>query len=189
MSPQNLSKTELRQYFNNLRSNATAEYQKEASEKAMNVFLQNINFSKKWIISGYYPTNNELSPLPLLEYFNSINLTTALPVIKGKDLPLDFQKWSIGDNLYQSSFFKIQQPNNKLVSPDIIIVPLLAFDKNRNRLGYGGGFYDRTLKLLKSAGHDFVSIGYAYSFQETDLLPTHEGDAKLDYIVTHEKII
>jgi 5-formyltetrahydrofolate cyclo-ligase len=183
------SKQELRKHYKNLRNQVAPEYQKVAKESAMKIFLENIPFTDKSIISGYYPTNNELSPQPLLEYFSSKKITTALPVIIVKDSPLEFQNWSVGEALFESPFFKIQQPNNQVVIPDIIIVPLLAFDKNKHRLGYGGGFYDRTLQQLKSAGHKFISVGYAYSFQEINFLPTHDGDKQLDYIITDEKII
>lgn len=189
MSPENLSKQELRKHYQKLRNQVPPEYSKVVSENAKTIFLENLKISDKTIVSGYYPTNNELSPLPLLEYFSSKNIVTALPVVTAKDSPLEFQKWSFGEALFESSFFKIQQPKSKVVLPDIIIVPLLAFDKNKHRLGYGAGFYDRTLQQLKASGHKFISVGYAYSFQEASSLPTHDGDIQIDLIVTDEKII
>jgi len=183
------SKEILRKKFLNLRNELTTSKRNVAEENAEKIFLESFPQSCNKIISAYYPANNELSTLSLLKKLSTQGATTALPVIKAKDSPLDFQKWQHGEKLHRSKFFNIQEPDNKSVIPDIIILPLLAFDRNMNRLGYGGGFYDRTLKHLEERKYDFISIGYAYSFQESDEIPTNEQDMPVDYIITDKEIL
>ncbi|MDA0781181.1 MAG: 5-formyltetrahydrofolate cyclo-ligase [Rickettsiales bacterium] len=182
-------KETFRTKFRQIRDKVPTSVKEEAEKNAAKIFLENISLSPKNIVSAYYPANNELGTLELLKQLASKGITTCLPVIKGKDLPLDFKKWQYGDKLIQSSFFKLQEPDGEVVKPDIIIVPFIAFDKKLNRLGYGGGFYDKTLKNLKSTGNNFTSIGYGYSFQQEDELPTGENDVPLDYVITEERII
>ena len=127
----------------------------------------------------YFPINNEVNPLFLTEY--GINFT-SLPCIVEKKII--FKKWQKGDELTTSSL-KTQEPaqSAKEVMPEILIVPLLAFDNDKNRIGYGGGYYDRFL-----AGFNGVSIGFAYDFQIVDKIPKEDFDINLDYIVTETTI-
>ncbi|PIR39190.1 MAG: 5-formyltetrahydrofolate cyclo-ligase [Alphaproteobacteria bacterium CG11_big_fil_rev_8_21_14_0_20_39_49] len=181
-------KETFRTKFRQIRDKASSSVKEEAEKNAAKIFFENINLSPKNIVSAYYPANNELGTLELLKQLSSKGIATCLPVITGRDLPLDFKKWQYGDKLIQSSFFKLQEPYGEIVQPDIIIVPFIAFDKKLNRLGYGGGFYDKTLKHLQSIGHNFISIGYGYSFQQEDELPIGEKDIPLDYVITEERI-
>lgn len=181
-------KETFRKKFRALRDEASISTREQAEKNAAKIFLANIKVSSKNVVSAYYPANNELGTIELLKQLSKLGVTTCLPVIKGKDMPLEFKKWQYGDKLVQSKFFKIQEPEGKIVRPDIVIVPFIAFDKNLNRLGYGGGFYDKTLLHLKSEPKSFISVGYGYSFQQEDELPAGDKDIPLDYVVTEKSI-
>ena len=141
----------------------------------------------KKIIGGYYPVNFEVDDLMLLEKFEKKNFNISLPVVK-KNFQMDFYKWSFSDPLKVNKY-GIPEPEIKsIVYPDILLVPLVAFDKNLNRLGYGGGYYDRLMKRL-SKKKNIIKIGLALSFQKIDKVPINAYDQKLDYIVTNKYII
>jgi 5-formyltetrahydrofolate cyclo-ligase len=182
------SKKHLRNKFRKLRNNLSISKKEEAAKNVTRKFLQSIKTKKNDIVSIYHPSNNEISPLLIAKCLSENNIQTALPVVKNNKHPLEFQKWTIDDELYSSSFFKIKEPKNESVIPNIIILPLLAFDNNGDRLGYGGGFYDRTLQQYQLEGINFISIGLAYSFQKVDKLPTEKTDIVLDYVITEESI-
>ena len=139
------------------------------------------------IIGGYYPVNFEVDDLRLLKKFKRNKFIISLPVIK-KNFQMDFYKWSFSDPL-KINKYGIPEPEIKnVVFPDILLIPLVAFDKNLNRLGYGGGYYDRLIEKL-SKKKKIMKIGLALSTQEIDKVPTNVYDQKLDYIVTNKYII
>ena len=141
----------------------------------------------KKIIGGYYPVNFEIDDLLLLKKFEKSKFNISLPVIK-KNFQMDFYKWSFSEILKVNKY-GIPEPETKnIVYPDILLVPLVAFDKNLNRLGYGGGYYDRLIKKL-SKKKNIIKIGLAFSIQEIDKVPINMYDQKLDYIVTNKHII
>jgi len=142
---------------------------------------------KKKIIGGYYPVNFEVDDLILLKKFEKKKFDISLPVIK-KNFKMDFYKWSFSDPL-KINKYGIPEPETKnIVYPDVILVPLVAFDKNLNRLGYGGGYYDRLIKKL-SKKKKIIKIGLAISVQKIDKVPINIYDQKLDYIVTNKYIV
>ena len=139
------------------------------------------------IIGGYYPVNFEIDSLTLLKKFKKKKFNISLPVIK-KKFQMDFHSWSFSEPL-KINKYGIPEPENKnIVYPDILLIPLLAFDKNLNRLGYGGGYYDRLIEKL-SKKKNIIKVGLAFSVQEIDKVPTNMYDQKLDYIVTNKLII
>ena len=141
----------------------------------------------KKIIGGYYPVNFEVDDLELLKKFEKNKFHISLPVIK-KNFQMDFYKWSFSDPL-KINKYGIPEPETKnIVYPDVILVPLVAFDKNLNRLGYGGGYYDRLIKKL-SKKKKIIKIGLALSVQKIDEVPINVYDQKLDYIVTNKYIM
>ena len=141
----------------------------------------------KKIIGGYYPVNFEVDDLELLKKFEKKNFNISLPVIK-KKFQMDFYRWSFFDPL-KINKYGIPEPKNKnIVYPDIILVPLVAFDENLNRLGYGGGYYDRLIKKL-SQKKKIIKIGLALSVQKIYKVPIDIHDQKLDYIVTNKYIV
>ena len=141
----------------------------------------------KKIVGGYYPVNFEIDDLALLRKFEKNKFDISLPVIK-KNFQMDFYKWSFS-NLLKVNKYGIPEPEKKnIVYPDILLIPLLAFDKNLNRLGYGGGYYDRLIEKL-SKKKNIIKIGLAFSTQKIDKIPINIYDQKLDYIVTNKYII
>tara|TARA_Y100000590_G_scaffold135120_1_gene154592 strand:+ start:1327 stop:1869 length:543 start_codon:yes stop_codon:yes gene_type:complete len=145
------------------------------------------NNLKKKSIGGYFPVNYEVDDLEILKKFNKKKYQISLPVIK-KNFEMDFYQWSFDDPL-KINQYGIPEPNLKnLIYPDIILVPLVAFDKNLNRLGYGGGYYDRIIKKL-SKKKKILKIGLALSVQKINKVPVSKHDKKLDYIVTDKYIL
>ena len=141
----------------------------------------------KKVIGGYYPVNYEIDDLQLLKKFEKKNFTISLPIIK-KNFQMDFYKWSFTD-LLKINKYGIPEPEKKnIIYPDILLIPLVAFDKNLNRLGYGGGYYDRLIAKL-SKKKKIIKIGLAFTFQKIDKVPINIYDQKLDYVVTNRYII
>ena len=139
------------------------------------------------VIGGYYPVNFEVDDLELLKKIEKNKFTISLPVIK-KNFKMDFYKWSFSDIL-KINKYGIPEPETKnIVYPDVILVPLVAFDNNLNRLGYGGGYYDRLINKL-SKKKKIIKIGLALSVQKIDKVPINKYDQKLDYIVTNKYIV
>ena len=148
--------------------------------------IKKTKISKK-IVGGYYPVNFEVDDLGLLKKFEKNKFNISLPRIK-KNFQMDFYKWSFSD-LLKINKYGIPEPESKnIVYPDILLVPLIAFDKNLNRLGYGGGYYDRLIKKL-SKKKKIIKIGLALSVQKIDKVPINKYDKKLDYIVTNKYIL
>ena len=138
----------------------------------------------KKTIGGYYPVNFEIDDLVLLKFFKKDKFDISLPVIK-ENFQMDFYSWSFFEPL-KINKYGIPEPENKnIVYPDVLLIPLVAFDKNLNRLGYGGGYYDRLIEKL-SKKKNIIKIGLAFSIQEIDKEPTNMYDQKLDFIVTNK---
>lgn len=137
-------------------------------------------------IAGYHPKGDEVDVLPSLSVLAAAGHATALPVVTGRAWPLVFRLWRPGHPLVPGAF-RIMEPmgDAPLVQPDIVLVPLLAFDKQGYRLGYGGGFYDRTLEVLRAEAPT-LAVGIGYAGQGVDKLPIDAYDQKLDWIVTEQ---
>ena len=149
--------------------------------------LKKKNNLRKKIIGGYYPVNYEIDDLEILREFLKKKSKISLPVIK-KNFRMDFVQCSL-DGTFTINQYGIPEPDDgKIVYPDILLIPLVAFDKKLNRLGYGAGFYDRFIKSLKKR-KNIITIGLAFDFQEVYLIPTSKYDQKLNYIVTNKKIL
>ena len=153
-----------------------------------NVFylLKKNNLTKK-CIGGYFPVNYEIDDLEILKKFEKKKYQISLPVIK-KNFDMDFYSWSFDDPLKINQYGIPEPFLKKLIYPDILLVPLVAFDKNLNRLGYGGGYYDRVINKL-SKKKDILKIGLALSVQKINNVPVTKYDKKLDYIVTDKYIL
>ncbi|AMO71469.1 hypothetical protein AZE99_06040 [Sphingorhabdus sp. M41] len=140
---------------------------------------------KSEIIALYSATGSEAPTASLTEYLTEIGKTTAFPVVVGNS-PLEFRKVDNLD-LLEAGFRNISEPNANCptVTPDLIIAPMVAFDRSMGRLGQGGGHYDRTFAKYPQAKR----IGFAWSVQEADAVPVQAHDAPLDMIVTESEII
>jgi 5-formyltetrahydrofolate cyclo-ligase len=138
-------------------------------------------------IAGYLPIKTEIDPLSAMEEASAHSLV-GVPVIQGNSKPLKFSRWEPGCNLKKGPF-DVQIPvNSYYFVPEVLIIPMVGFDRNGGRLGYGGGFYDRTLEYLRSR-QATLAIGFAYSEQEFENLPLEPTDQKLDIIITEREII
>jgi 5-formyltetrahydrofolate cyclo-ligase len=136
------------------------------------------------VVSGFHPHMSEISVLPLLARLVSMGWTTCLPVVTGKGQPLVFRAWEPGDPLVRGLWdIKVPAAEAEEVVPGTLLVPMLAFDRQGHRLGYGGGFYDRTLEILRKT-KPVTAIGVAYAAQEMDRVPHGAHDAVLDAILS-----
>ena len=138
-------------------------------------------------VSGYMPIRTEIDPLPALEEA-AAHGPVGMPVILGAGQPLRFRGWSPGCAMEEGAFGAMIPADGDWITPEIVIVPLVAFDRRGGRLGYGGGFYDRTLEGLR-ARQATLAIGFAYAAQEADDLPLEPTDQPLDLIVTERGIL
>jgi len=144
---------------------------------------------KKITIAAYYPANYEVDILSFVEKASKKKFNIALPVIKSKG-KMSFKLWTYKNPLYVNRMGILEPDNStKMVIPDLIMVPLVAFDKKLNRIGYGKGYYDRSLKKISKIKKKTVFLGIAYSFQKCKTIPTNKHDFKLDYIFTERGII
>jgi 5-formyltetrahydrofolate cyclo-ligase len=136
------------------------------------------------VVSGYYPMEGEIWPLPLMAALSAKGHALALPVIQGKADPLLFRAWTPGDTLIAGMWgIREPAPERPAVLPDIVLVPLLAFDARGYRLGYGGGYYDRTLRHLRSL-KPITAVGLGLDALEVDAVPHLDYDERLDWILT-----
>ena len=141
------------------------------------------------IVSGFMPMKTEINPLPLLRKLADAGAQMALPAIAGRGKPLIMRAWKIGDPL-KAGQWGIREPTPEAaeVAPDILIVPLAAFDRAGHRIGYGAGYYDMTIKALR-AKKKVVAIGVAFAAQEIAKVPATTRDARLDLVLTEREVI
>ena len=142
------------------------------------------NKQTKKIVGGYYSYNYEANVMPLLEKFKKLNYIISIPKI-GKKYDMNFFVWSTNDPLTINKYGILEPITNKIVYPDILLVPLVAYDEDRNRIGYGGGFYDRYIKKIKKI-KKVLTIGIAFSYQKVKKIPIEKNDIKLDFIITEK---
>ncbi len=140
-------------------------------------------------VSAYWPMGSEIDPRPLIEALHARGHAIGLPVTLGRGAPLAFRTWEPGLALISGGFgTQIPAPDRPRLRPEVLLVPLLAFDRRGFRLGYGGGFYDRTLAALRAAGA-VRALGLAYAAQEVAKVPHDGHDQGLDCIVTESETI
>ncbi len=137
------------------------------------------------IVAGFWPIKSELDPRPLMAAMVKHGMASALPATPQAGMPLIFHAWQDGDAVIDGLYGTSEpQPTAPIVIPKLILVPMLAFDDMGYRLGYGGGFYDRSLAELRNAGHVVHCVGIAYDCQRVDRVPIGPYDAKLDGVLT-----
>jgi len=135
------------------------------------------------IIAGYRAMRTEIDPTPAMAALHAAGARLCVPVIAGRGLPLDFRAWTPDAAMIDGPFGARVPATGDWLVPDTLIVPLVAFDARLNRLGYGGGFYDRTLERLR-AGGAIRAIGFAFAAQEVPDLPLEPTDQPLDLLIT-----
>ena len=141
------------------------------------------------VVSGFMPMKSEINPVPLMRKLADAGATLALPVVAGKGKPLIMRAWSFGEPL-ASGVWGIREPGSDApeVFPDILIVPLLAFDRRGHRIGYGAGYFDMTIAALR-VRKPVVAAGIAFAAQEIAVVPTTPRDARLDLVLTEREVI
>jgi 5-formyltetrahydrofolate cyclo-ligase len=163
---------------------AAADTPAEAGKRAADLFFKQFTLPEGAILSAYWPMGDELDPRPLIHRAQEAGHVVGLPVVVGKAQPLIFRDWTPETRFVPGGFkTEVPEPSAPEVVPTILMVPLLAFDLAGYRLGYGGGFYDRTLTKLRAAGR-IIAIGFAYEGQRVDAVPRAEYDQPLDAILT-----
>ena len=163
-----------------------AELVRSCTKFAMRItrFADNLALKPNAVVAGYWPTRDEADPRPLMQALAARGTTLALPRIEERNAALSFRRWREGDALIDNHH-AIREPLAEAprVVPNLVLVPLLAFDATGHRLGYGGGYYDRTLAGLRAQG-PLTAIGIAYAGQEIAAIPHEANDQRLDMVLT-----
>ena len=172
-----------------IRKNISSKVSKVFNKNLFEQLFNKLNFESINIISSFISINNEINTSELNNYILSKNKVLCLPVIFNKDNHLIFRKFNKNEKLNEG-FMKIKEPskNNEILVPELLFVPCLAFDIFGYRLGYGGGYYDKTFSNLKKNKRKFISVGYAFDDQKVNQVPKDKFDIKLDYVITEKKI-
>ena len=140
-------------------------------------------------VSGYWPMADEIDVRPLMARLHGQGRTVALPVVAGAKEPLVFRRWQPETPLEEGPFGTLHPgPDQREVTPGVLLVPLLAFDDKGFRLGWGGGYYDRTLARLRASG-PVNAVGVAYHAQQVDSVPHTSDDQPLDMVVTDQNLL
>ncbi len=155
---------------------------------ALDLLLAELTGAGGNVVAGYMAMRTEIDPAPVMRRLHAEGARICVPVIEGKDQPLKFREWTPGCALEDGPFGAKVPAEGDWLEPDALIVPLVAFDARLNRLGYGGGFYDRTLEGLR-ARKPVAAIGFAYAAQEADALPLEPTDQPLNALVTEKGVL
>jgi 5-formyltetrahydrofolate cyclo-ligase len=141
------------------------------------------------IVSGFMPLKSEINPIPLMRELAQAGARLALPVVAGRGKPLAMRAYAFGDQLDAGQWgLREPKPDAPEVLPDILLVPLLVFDRRGHRLGYGAGYYDMTITALR-AQKPVTAVGLAYAAQEIAEVPTTPRDVRLDLVLTEREVI
>ena len=162
------------------RAEAFAQGQGQAAE----ILADFLAPHKGKVLSGYMPMRSEIDPLPAMAVHQG---PVGVPVIVAKASPLRFREWSPGCKLVEGTFKALVPEEGAWLEPEVVIVPMLAWDRRGYRLGYGGGFYDRTLEDLRARG-PVLAVGFAFSAQEMAEVPIDQFDQRLDAVVTEKGV-
>ena len=181
------SKSELRKFFLSKRNKVTNKYSNCVSMEIVNYAEEIFNSFHSSNIAGFYPFRNEINTLPLLNKLQSLGSLICLPVTPLDNTHLTFRKWNIDTKLTIGKYGILEPPEYcEETIPNLLLVPLLAYDVFGNRIGYGGGYYDKTLHYLYSKNNKIISIGVAFKFQECNCIPAEKHDIKLNAILNED---
>lgn len=159
-----------------------------AAEGVMNLVLDNLPLEPDTIIAGYWPTGNELDLRPTMTFLSQTH-RVCLPQVLDEKETLIFRQWTPHSPLTPGTFNIMEPRETAPLVPDICLIPLLAFDRQGHRLGYGIGCYDKYLNQRESQGHHVMKVGIAFTEQEITHIPTELTDKTLDWIITPQEII
>ncbi|MDA7947224.1 MAG: 5-formyltetrahydrofolate cyclo-ligase [Hyphomicrobiaceae bacterium] len=179
-----VAKRALREQMYLRRGNLSTRERTEGSAKLAQSGLAFIDLPPGVIIAGYSAIRDELDPARLLASLAGAGHPIALPVTVARGEPLQFRRWTPGAELRPGDFsVPVPGPDAKILVPDILLVPMLAFDRQGYRLGYGAGYYDRTLAALRDQ-REITAIGLAFDIQQVELVPHDRYDERLDWVLT-----
>jgi 5-formyltetrahydrofolate cyclo-ligase len=166
------------------RRDALSVQERAGAALAIAARIPSLDVSPSTIVAGYAPIRSEIDPVQLMQAFAARGATLAMPVISARNVSLVFRRWTPGDALVRGAF-GISEPSATAseVVPDIVLVPLAAFDRAGHRIGYGAGYYDRTLARLRRQ-KTVTAIGLAFAVQEIPQVPALPHDVRLDYVLT-----
>ena len=170
-----------------------AEAHRHCAEAAAKAIAEKVAalavLAKPTVVAGYAAIRDELDVWPLLHRLHALGHMCALPVVEDRSMPLTFRRWQPGDVLIADDH-AIPTPRDtaQLLRPRVALVPLVAFDRRGCRLGYGAGYYDRTLAALRSVD-TVAAVGIGFAAQEVDRVPAAPTDQALDWIVTESEVI
>jgi 5-formyltetrahydrofolate cyclo-ligase len=180
-----IKKTDLRLKMYGLREKIDLFSGKQAGQNLIDVFEQNFDFSPSSIIASYWPIGSELDTRPLLEYLHRSGYVCALPCVEPQGII--FKKWRPDVPMIQGYAGIFEPQSAEILSPDILLIPLLAFDLKGQRLGYGKGHYDRYLETLRGK-KSIIAIGVAFEDQKIETVPIKEHDQYLDFVLTEQSV-
>ena len=181
-------KSDLRKQLFAVRKQAHADGAAEKAEAARDHFMASRLLTGAKVVAGYCPIRTEIDVFPLMDVLHRAGHRIVVPVIEGAGLPLRWFEWWPDVAMQDGPFGAGVPVDTHELIPDLVIAPLVGFDRQRWRLGYGGGFYDRSLERLR-ARRRVRAYGYAYASQEVEAVPTEPTDQRLDGIVTERGLI
>ena len=171
------------------RRDALPAAERQAAAEAIAARGIPIEVTPGMIVSGFMPMRTEINPLPLMRKLAEAGAQLALPAIAGRGRPLIMRAWHFGTPLKAGQWgIREPMPDAPEVAPDILIVPLAAFDRAGHRIGYGAGYYDMTINALR-AKKKVAAIGIGFAAQEIPRVPATERDARLDLVLTEREVI
>lgn len=175
---------------------ARAEAHKDGAARAARAIPQALGYleverlvARGVLVAGYRPIRTEVDPSGLLAELHKAGVKLAMPVVEGPSQPLSFRPWHPGAPEVEGAFGAPIPADETMVTPAVLIVPLVAFDARCIRLGYGGGFYDRTIEKLGDANPALKTMGLAYAAQRVGEIPAEPTDQRLDAVVTEAGIV
>jgi 5-formyltetrahydrofolate cyclo-ligase len=182
------TKAQLRAALHARRDALPAE-ERQAAAQSIAARIFPLAITQGMIVSGFMPLKSEINPLPLMHRLAAVGASLALPVIAGRGKPLIMRAWRWGEPL-NAGVWGLREPKPEApeVDPDILLVPLLAFDRSGHRIGYGAGYYDMTIARLR-ARKTITAVGIAFAAQEVAAVPATAFDAPLDLVLTERETI
>lgn len=182
------TKEEFRALAKEKRRAAQADIGPYAGDILAEQFFRHFPLMPGVIVSAYWPIQDEIDPVPLMKKLMERGTPVGLPVVHSFDTPLTFREWKQSTELISSVYDTKTPPGSaRVLVPDVLLIPMLAFDRQGNRLGYGQGYYDHTLEHLR-AEKNITAVGLAYAAQEFPNLPFDPYDQKLDWVVTENEV-
>lgn len=185
------TKQAVRQAGLNARNAMAPSEWEEAAKAILAHASEHMELSQKDVVAAYVPITGEVDPMPLLCELAYKGQAIALPVVEERDAPMSFRAYFPDDALEKNPYHGFMQPLDgaEYVSPDVLLVPSVAFDSRGFRIGMGKGYYDRTLEFLANLGEQTRTVGLAYSCQQVGYVPSESHDVALDMIITEKGVI